>query len=371
MIFLTYPYILKTAIPSAGGILIDSQQLSEAQTRKLKVDVLLKEQGWEVSNRSHLIAEVDTKQSDFIAHKYKTVDETLKNDLDSKYVDYLLLDEYGGPLAVIEAKRTSRDPIVGQEQARQYADDIKRQTAKDVFIFLSNGNEIWFWDRQRYGLRQIKGFYTRRDLERLRFQNDHFDPSTPIDVNTSIVNRPKSIENVKRVLEHIESGQRKALIVMATGTGKTRVAMGIIDSLMRRKRVQKVLFLTDRVALRNQAWSKGYLEFFKEESKDKIIGGEFDRSKRLYVSTIQTFQEIYTQKDKNGQHLISPGEFDLIISDEAHRSIYNKWRDVFTYLDAIQIGLTATPAEMVERDTFASSNAQKAHLPRCMTMMKR
>jgi len=326
--------------------------LNEIQTRKLKIDVLLREQGWDVGSRSHIIPEVDTKQSDFNAGSYKTVSETLKNDLESKYADYLLLDSLGAPLAIIEAKRTSKDPQIGQKQAEQYADDIKSQTDRDVFIFLSNGYEIWFWDRQRYPPRQLKGFYARKDLERLRFQNEQIRDGAPFEVNTAIVDRPKSIENVKRVLEHLHKGHRKALIVMATGSGKTRVAMALIDALMQENRAHRVLFLADRKALRDQAWNKGFLEYFPQEAKERIVHGKYSKEKRLYASTIQTFQEIYMQKDENGQYLISPGEFDLIISDEAHRSIYNKWRDVFTYLDAIQIGLTATPADLVDRDTF-------------------
>ncbi|WOF16119.1 DEAD/DEAH box helicase [Methanoplanus sp. FWC-SCC4] len=326
--------------------------LTENQTRKLKIDVLLREQGWDVDSRSHVVPEVDTKQSDFNAFDYKTVEETLKNDLESRYADYLLLDSLRNPLAIIEAKRTSKDPNIGQKQAEQYADDIKHQTGRDVFIFLTNGYEISFWDRQLYPPRPVTGFYARKDLERLRFQNEQVQPDTPGGVNTDIVDRPKSIENVKRIVEHIQKGHRKALIVMATGTGKTRVAMAIIDALMQENRAHRVLFLADRKALRDQAWNKGFQEFFPQEAKDKILHGNFNKEKRLYVSTIQTFQEIYTQKDENGQYLISPGEFDLIISDEAHRSIYNKWRDVFTYLDAIQIGLTATPADLVDRDTF-------------------
>ena len=326
--------------------------LNELQTRKQKIDVLLREQGWDVADRASAVLEIDTKQSDFVAHRYLVVEETLRNDLESKYADYLLLDSAGAPIAIIEAKRTSIDPIRGQEQAAQYADDIKKQMGKDILIFLSNGDEIWFWDRQRSGPRQVKGFYAQRDLERIRFQNEHVIPEAPIEVNTSIVTRPRSVENVKRILEHLHAGHRKALIVMATGTGKTRVAMAIIDVLMKEKRAQKVLFLADRIALRNQAWSKGFLECFPQESKEKIVQGQYDKTKRLYVSTIQTFMEIYQQTDANGRYLISPGEFDLIISDEAHRSIYNKWKDVFTYLDAVQIGLTATPAELVDRDTF-------------------
>lgn len=339
-----------------------SMDLNEFQTRKQMIDVLLAEQGWDVQDPSKVVIEVDTKQSDFKHNIYKQVDDTLTNDLESRYVDYLLLDEHGQAIAVIEAKRTTKDPrIIAQEQASQYADDIKGQLGKDVFIFLTNGYDIWFWDRKRYPPRQIKGFFTRSDLERMRIQRENLKPLSSFKVNTGIVDYTQSIENVKRVLEHLEKGHRKALLVMATGTGKTRVAMAIIDVLMQAGWAERILFLADRKELRDQAWDDGYLEYFPEESKLKILCGEYNKESRLYVSTIQTFMEIYNQKDKNGQYLISPGEFDVVISDESHRSIYNKWRDVFTYLDAIQIGLTATPAEFIERNTFRFFECTEGH----------
>ncbi|QLC50208.1 DEAD/DEAH box helicase family protein [Methanolobus zinderi] len=326
--------------------------LNELQTRIQKIDALLKEYGWDVSDRSKVIDEVDTKQSDFQKQLYKQVTETRRNDLESKYADYLLLDSLGKPLAIIEAKRTLKDPVLGQKQAEEYADDIKTQTGKDVFIYLSNGYEIWFWDRERYPVRQIKGFHSQKDLENMDYQIQHGQIEHDIEINRSIVDRQKSVEVAKRVVEHIHKGHRKALIVMATGTGKTRVSMAIIDQLMREGRVQNALFLTDRKALRKQAFDDGFMKYFPDESKGKILSGNYDSNKRLYVSTIQTFQEIYNQKDSNGVYRISPGEFDLIFSDEAHRSIYSKWKGIFTYLDAIQIGLTATPADLVDRDTF-------------------
>ncbi|MDO9537561.1 MAG: DEAD/DEAH box helicase family protein [Thermoplasmata archaeon] len=333
-----------------GSVIMD---LNEFQTRKQKIDVLLREQGWIVGDKSRVIIEVDTKQSDFNKRDYRTVSETLKNDMESKYADYLLLDSIGRPLAIIEAKRTCKDPILAaQKQAEEYADDIKAQMGRDVIIFLSNGYEIWFWDRERYPQRMVKGFFAQRDLERMAHQIKREKALEKMEINTDIVDRDKSIENVSRVLEAIQKGHRKALIVMATGTGKTRVAMAIIDALRRANRVQKILFLADRIALRDQAYNDGYKEFFPDAPKGKIISGVFERDKELYVSTIQTFMECYNQKDKNGKFLISPGEFDLIISDEAHRSIYNKWKEVFTYLDAIQIGLTATPADMIDKNTF-------------------
>lgn len=330
-----------------------SMDLNEFQTRLQLINAQLKEQGWDVANRSKVLAEVDTKQSNFTTQNYKFVTETLRNNLESKYADYLLLDSYGYPLAVIEAKRTSKDPIISaQKQAEGYADDIKAQTGKDVFIFLSNGYEIWFWSRESGNPRMVKGFFTRENLERLRYQAGNRRSLRDIDVNTEIVDRAKSIENVKRVLEHLDKGHRKALIVMATGTGKTRVSMAIIDALMKQNWARKVIFLADRRALRKQAFNDGYKVFFPEEPRSTILSGNFKKEKNLYVSTIQTFMECYNQKDTAGKFLISPGEFDLIISDESHRSIYNKWKEVFTYLDAIQIGLTATPADMIDRNTF-------------------
>lgn len=329
------------------------RDLNEFQTRRQKIDVLLREQGWDVEDRSIILTEVDTKQSDFCTQDYKRMSGTLQNNLESKYVDYLLLDSVGSPIAIIEAKRTSKDPLISaQTQAEEYANDIKNQIGRDVFIFMSNGYEIWFLDRERYGPRMVKGFFSQRDLERLRYQVDKRLPLADIGVDSRIIDRAKSIEITKRVLEHIEGGHRKTLIVMATGTGKTRVSMAIIDCLMRANWVQKVLFLTDRKALRSQAFDEGYKVYFPEEPKSMILSGVFEREKSLFVSTIQTFMECYNQKDSSGRYLISPGEFDLIISDEAHRSIYNKWKEVFTYLDAIQIGLTATPADIIDRNTF-------------------
>jgi len=218
--------------------------LNEFQTRKQKIDVLLKEQGWIVGDGRKVIIEVDTKQSDFRAQNYRTVSETLRNDMDSKYVDYLLLDNFGAPIAIIEAKRTSKDPILtAQKQAEEYADDIKAQMGKDVFIFLSNGYEIWFWDRERYGPRLVKGFFSQKDLERLRFQVEERKNLTDFEIDGRIVDRPKSIENTKRVLEHLQKGHRKALVVMATGTGKTRLAMAIIDVLLKSYWAKKFYFL--------------------------------------------------------------------------------------------------------------------------------
>ncbi|MHA1828431.1 MAG: type I restriction endonuclease subunit R [Candidatus Heimdallarchaeaceae archaeon] len=343
--------------------------LSEYQTRISRIDVMLREQNWILPKRKmsiptqfkqkgvlavaeprvtygrriNVIEEVDTKQSDFKIRDYKTVNETLRNDLESKYADYLLLDDRGDPLAIVEAKRTSKDPILGQKQAEEYADDIKKQTGKDVFIFLTNGYEIWFWNRPYENPRLVKGFHSQEALERIRFQNNAKKKLRTIPIKKEIIDRPYQIEACRRVLEGIEKGKRKFLIVQATGTGKTRVAMALVDVLLRANRAQKFLFLADRKVLRDQAYDS-FKQWFPHESKSKIFSGTLDKNSRLYVSTIQTFMECYQE--------FSPGDFDVIISDEAHRSIYNKWKDVFTYFDSVQIGLTATPADLIDRDTF-------------------
>jgi len=326
-------------------------KISEYKTRRDKIDVLLKKSGWDVKNRSKVIIEVDTKQSNFKSGNYKTASETLKNTEEKAYADYLLLDSNNLPLAVIEAKRTDKDYLNGQKQAEDYANDIKKQTGKDVFIFLTNGYEIWFWNRPFESPRAVGGFHDRASLERLRFQNYSKKDFTDVPISKEIIDRPYQIESVKRVLEGIDKGKRKFLLVQATGTGKTRVAMGIIDVLLRANRAQRVLFLADRKELRDQAYGdNGFKTFFPNESKVKVFSGKVEKNSRLYASTIQTFMECYQE--------FSPGDFDVIISDEAHRSIYNKWREVFTYFDAIEIGLTATPSDLIERDTFRFFNCE-------------
>ncbi len=326
---------------------------TEFQTRRDLINPLLAKAGWDVNDRARVIEEVDTKQSDFRKRDYRTIDDTLRNQEESAYIDYLLLDSAGSPIVVVEAKRTSKDPIVGQQQAEMYSDDIKKQTGKDIFIFLTNGYEIWFWNRPNESPRMVKGFHNRETIERIRFQNFSKKDFHDVHINPKIVDRSYQLEAVKRVLEGTEKGRRKFLIVQATGTGKTRVSMAIIDVLLRANRAQKILFLADRKALRDQAFNDGFKVFFPNESKIKVYSGKIDKNKRLFASTIQTLQDCYQD--------FSPGDFDVVISDESHRSIYNKWKDVFTYFDAIEIGLTATPTDLIDRNTYRFFDCDDGH----------
>jgi type I restriction enzyme R subunit len=271
---------------------------SEYKTRIDKVDVLLKKAGWDVKDPTKVYVEIDTKQSDFVKRIYKTRKETLHdpNIVEKAYADYLLLDAIGAPLVVIEVKRTIKDPIIGQRQAEGYANDIKQQTGKDVFIYFTNGYEIWFWYRPSSNPRPVSGFHSREALKRILFQNSFKKEFYETPIKREIVDRLYQIESVKRVLEGIDMGKRKFLLVQATGTGKTRVAMALIDVLLRSNRAGKILFLADRIALRDQAFDDNITKFFPNELNVKVSSSNVSNTYKLYASTIQTFMEAHIQK---------------------------------------------------------------------------
>lgn len=313
---------------------------TEAQTRKKFIDSLLAKFGWHINNHSEVLTEFEIPGT--AAHR-QIADNPPEYEK-AGFSDYLLLDRAGEPLAIIEAKRTSRDPITGKQQAEDYADGIKKKTGKEPLIFLTNGYDIWYWNRQRYAPYMVHGFFTRADLERISYQNNFRQDPHSISINPKIIDRDYQVEALKRVFDGLKQNKRKFLLTMATGTGKTRIAVGLIDVLMRAGWAQKVLFLVDREALAEQAFRDGFKTHMPNESRCWIKSGEVDSSSRLFVATIQTMMECF---DK-----ISPGFFDVVISDECHRSIYNKWKDVLSYFHAIQIGLTATPSDYMERDSF-------------------
>ena len=324
---------------------------TEAETRNIRINKRLNAAGWNTDDTSLVKQEVDTKNSDFKKKDYKTRADTINLKEEKAYADYILLDTNGNPLAVIEAKRTSKDPRIGQKQAEDYAKDIHDQIDSDVLIYYTNGLDIWFWNKGYTNPRKVLGFHSRDDLERQIFQNKNKISLLDIPIRDEIINRPYQIEAVARVSEGIETdGKRKFLIVQATGTGKTRVAMGIIDRMLKSKRAQRILFLVDRDELRTQAFDENIVKFFPGESKQKIFSKKVNTDSRIYVSTLQTMENVF--KD------FSIGFFDVIISDEAHRSIFNKFKNLFQYFDAIQIGLTATPADMVARDTYDSFDCE-------------
>lgn len=318
---------------------------TEAQTRKRYIDRSLEKAGWILSDRTKVIEEFEIKGTGAGKYRIRQKERGLNPP---GYSDYLLLDRAQKPLAIVEAKRTSRDPREGEQQAEDYADGIKEKFDIDPFIFMTNGYEIYFWNRQRWAPAMVHGFFTANELERLRHQNLFRQDLHTVTINPKIIDRDYQLEALKRVYKGLGKSRRKFLLVMATGTGKTRTAMALIDVLLRAGWAQKVLFLVDRDVLFKQAWHDGFKKYLPEESRGQIRYGIIDTGKRLFVATIQSMNECF--------HKVSPGFFDVVISDECHRSIYNKWRDVSSYFHAIKIGLTATPADYIDRDTFAFFN---------------
>ena len=303
---------------------------NEATTRIQLIDAQLAHAGWSKSRRS-LIEE-------FVL----MAEEPEGAYSGQQFADYVLLGSDGKPLAVVEAKRTSRDELAGKRQAADYADVIKSKFGQDPFIFLTNGKEIQFWDRERYAPRKVSGFYTRDDLERLRHQRQFAEPLGNVAINADIAGRDYQNEAIRRVTEGVAAAKRKFLLVMATGTGKTRTTIALVDTLLRAKRVQRVLFLADRRELVRQAMSE-FKSHLPNESLARIEAGETSGA-RIQFSTYPSMMQVYSR--------LSAGYYDLIVADESHRSIYQRYKAVFDHFDAIQLGLTATPTDYIDHNTF-------------------
>ncbi|HII15948.1 MAG TPA: DEAD/DEAH box helicase family protein, partial [Nanoarchaeota archaeon] len=315
--------------------------MDEKQTREQLIDKQLKSAGW---IKNYIKEEVNSIKSNFKAKEY--VLSQGKNDDSGRFIDYLLLAEDNSSIALVEAKKSSVSEDKGRAQARTYLKDIEGQTGERMPVFLTNGIKWLFIDQDGVE-RHVSGPFSQADLMRRgELYRKKRDP-TKISIDR-IVDRPRSILIVKQLMEHIEKGHRQALVSMATGTGKTRVAMSMIDVLLRANIVRNVLFIADRIALANQAKTNGYQEFFQEAVVDlRKSPSSFPNG--LYVTTIQTLRS--GKKDRYYAKF-SPGFFDLIIFDEAHRSIYDPNREVYNYFDAIKIGLTATPSAEETKNTF-------------------
>jgi type I restriction enzyme R subunit len=261
------------------------------------------------------------------------------------YADYVLYGDDGKPLAVVEAKRTAKDALQGGEQARQYADALEKMTGVRPVIFFTNGIDVFLWDdAQKYPYRKVYGFYSKDSLEYLVHQRRGKKPLAHVEPNLAIAGRMYQLEAVKRVTERFEKNFRKALVVQATGTGKTRVAISLCDVLMRAGWVKRILFLCDRRELRKQA-DRVFKEFMPGEPRVIVSASTADdRDKRIYLATYPAMMKAHEDFDV--------GFFDLIIADESHRSIYKKFRTLFQYFDALKVGLTATPVRFIERNTY-------------------
>lgn len=322
---------------------------SEADTRRQLIDDRLRLAGWDVDDPSQVTQELDIYLGDGAV---EPVPEQVRGYIGHRFADYGLLHR-GRPAAVVEAKKTSRDAELGQEQARQYAEGIQRMLGGALpFALYTNGREAFFWEQEFYPPARVFGFPTPTDLDWLRERAEGRRPLSAELINPAIAGRDYQIEAVRTVLDAMEARRRKFLMVMATGTGKTRVALSLVDALMRARWVKRVLFLVDRIALRDQAL-QAFEELLPSEPRWPRQGdGGFERDRRIYVTTYPTMLNLI-HAGTTPSTWISPFHFDLIIADEAHRGIYNTYQQVVRYFHGLTLGLTATPRDHVAHDTFA------------------
>ncbi|MFC2080868.1 DEAD/DEAH box helicase family protein [Bacteroidota bacterium] len=321
---------------------------SEEDTRQEIIDKRLAKAGWNVNDPSQVTQELDIFTGQIIVAEPK---EPYAGHL---FADYALLAKDGYPLAVVEAKKSSRNAEEGKIQAKTYAEEIQKNNPKrDLpFIIYTNGYDIFIWDSERYPPRKVYGFPTRNDLEKIRFLRNNCTSLSEELINIDITDRPYSFQAIRSILESIELKRRMFLLVMATGTGKTRTCIALVDVLMRSNWIQRVLFLVDRIALRDQA-----LNAFKEHLPNApiwpkrdgyYVENEFATDRRVYVSTYPTI----LNEIEDDQCKFSPHFFDLIVADESHRSIYNVYKNIFDYFDSMHLGLTATPTDQIDHNTF-------------------
>ena len=324
---------LRQQLQARGQAAVGELNFSESDTRHRLIDVQLISAGWKVGEKGTNSTEVGQEVE--VGHQ--------PTDSGKGNVDYVLWDDDGMPLAVVEAKRTSVDPNDGKVQASLYADGLEKDKGRRPVIVYTNGHQIWLWDDARgYPPRRIYGFYSKDSLQQLVFQRAHSKSLTSLSPKREIVDRLYQVNAIKRISEKFESKRRKALIVQATGTGKTRVAIGLGELLADANWAKRILFLCDRRELRKQA-KDAYTNFTSHTPAIVRAATANERQHRVYLATYPAMMQICQSFD--------PGFFDLIIADESHRSIYNVYRGIFDWFDGLQVGLTATPVEMVSRST--------------------
>lgn len=323
-------------------------ELSEAETRRRLIDEDLRLAGWDLDDPSQVIQELDIKLADPAAPRVAEPESPYPGH---QFADYGLL-MHGRPIAVVEAKRTSKDAELGREQALRYATNLQSIHGGLLpFILYTNGYQTFLWEHGFYPPVQIHGFPTPGDLEWMALRRDARKPLSVELVDARISGRDYQIAAVRAVLEALEAKRKKLLLVMATGTGKTRVAVSLIDVLFRARWAKRVLFLVDRIALRDQALA-AFKEFMPSEPVWPQDGERgFVRERRIYVTTYPTVLNLI-QNAESPSAWISPHFFDVVIADESHRSIYNVYQQALGYFNAIKIGLTATPTDQIEHDTF-------------------
>ncbi len=320
---------------------------SELQTRKILIDLLLREAGWE-----------NLKTGKDVEFQVIGMPPST-NPSGIGFADYVLWDDNGKPLAVIEAKKTLYDATKGRHQASLYADCLDNQFGQRPLIFYTNGFNTYLWDDTFYIPRKVYGFYKKEELQTfIRRRDERLDLRT-FPVNTDIVGRPYQLQAIQRVAEAMVIDKnkmllgknRKALLVMATGSGKTRTAAAIADMMTKCNWAKRILFLADRNALLTQA-KNAFKEHLPHLSAIDLTKEKEDLHARVVFSTYPTIMNRIDAAKVNQQKMYGVGHFDLIIIDEAHRSVYQKYQAIFDYFDSILIGLTATPKKDIDINTY-------------------
>lgn len=321
----------------------DSHNYNEAETRHFIIDQYLKEMGWLLT---------DSRDREY---SVSGMPISSHNPMGNGFVDYVLWGDDGKPLAVVEAKRTTADVQQGKRQAELYADCLQQDPrfgGRRPLIYFTNGYEIFFWDDLSYTPRKVQGFLSKDEMQRLIDRRDLAQALNSIEIDTHIAGfkRPYQQQAIRAVCEQFDQQRRrKALLVMATGTGKTRTIIGLVDILMRAGWVKNVLFLADRNALVTQA-KKEFSKLLPKCSPEILSGATTTLKGRLYLSTYPTMMNLLS--DPPDSRLFGVGHFDLVIVDEAHRSVYKKYGYIFDYFDSLLIGLTATPKADLDKNTY-------------------
>lgn len=326
------------ALRKANEAAKDTHDYNEQETRDYFIDLLLKEAGW------------DPNAPNTVEFEVYGMPKKKPTSSGKGFVDYVLWGDDGLPLALVEAKRTRFSALKGQHQAKLYADCLEAKYGRRPVIFCSNGYEHWIWDDTRYAPREVHGFYTKAELELLHHRRASAKRLSVVQPDPNIAGRPYQLEAIRRITETFSKKGRKALLVMATGTGKTRTAIALVDLLKRADWVKRVLFLADRNALLTQA-KRAFTSHLPTATAMDITQHAEGIDATVVLSTYPTMLNRIDLRE-DGKAVFGPGHFDLIIVDEAHRSIYKKYSALFDYFDGLLVGLTATPRSEVHRDTY-------------------
>lgn len=326
------------AAQAHGQHAADTLAFNEETTRRRLIDSLLLAAGWNVGAEG-----ASTEQ---VGQECEVLHQPVPSGKGK--CDYVLWGDNGKPVGVIETKKTAVDAGAGRTQAKCYADGLEKMYGQRPAIFYTNGHDLWLWNDDKRAdepPRKLFGFYSPDSLEYLHFQRANREPLTKAAPNPAIAGRLYQVEAIKRVAERFAAKHRQSLVVQATGTGKTRVAVSLCELLLRAKWAKRILFLCDRKELRKQAHNV-FKEHLPGEPRTYVTAATSqDRDKRIYLATYPAMMECYESFDV--------GFFDLIVADESHRSIYNRYRELFAHFDALQVGLTATPVEFIARNTYS------------------